>query len=226
MQLKIKTTLIYILTLISTFHLKSQQLPKGFVYLDDFIEDIVIDLRYYSSNNFMGDTINGYLSQKCIITRKAAKALKNVQKDLKKHDVRIKIFDAYRPQRAVNHFIEWKDLPDNDSIKERYYPDFKKADLFKNGYIATRSGHSRGSTVDLTLINSKGEELDMGTRWDFFSKLSWPDNTDISKAQYQNRMLLRKSMINNGFKPLKEEWWHFTLKKEPFPDTYFDFAIE
>ncbi len=205
-------------------------IPDDFAYLQDIIPDITVDLRYYSSDNFVGDTIEGYRAGKCIISRDAAKALSKVQRDLKSTGYSLKVFDAYRPQQAGDHFIRWaKDLEDT-KMKNNYYPEEDKALLFKKGYIASKSGHSRGSTVDLTIIYinglCQGDELDMGTPWDFFSPLSWPASDHVSAEQKANRMLLQKVMVKHGFTPLNEEWWHFTLKNEPFPDTYFNFPID
>jgi len=205
-------------------------LPDSFVYLHDVIPDIIMDLRYFSSDNFVGDTIDGYYADKCIISMEAAIALAKVQYELKTSGYGIKVFDAYRPQEAVNHFVRWaKDIQDI-RMKAKYYPEIDKRLLFKQGYISSKSGHSRGSTVDLTIIYlagpNKGEELDMGTPWDFFSPLSWPSSMEVSVKQKANRMLLQKIMVRNGFKQLKEEWWHFTLIDEPFPGTYFNFPVE
>ncbi len=206
-----------------------EALPKGFVYLADHVPSIVIDLRYYTENNFLGCRVDGYVNPRCIITRDAAESLKGVQEELKPFGLGLKVFDAYRPQRAVNHFVRWaKDLGDT-AKKQGYYPRVKKENLFKDGYIASRSGHTRGSTVDLTIISletsDQGHELDMGSPFDFFGPESWPDNPRMSSSQRAHRLLLRMFMEKHGFKPYAKEWWHFTLKKEPFPDTYFDFPI-
>lgn len=205
-------------------------LPDGFVYLTDICEDIVIDLRYLSTNNFVGTPIDGYESEKCIISMNAAKAVLNVQNDLKALGYGLKVFDAYRPQQAVNHFVRWaKDL-DDTTMKEKYYPEVAKNQLFNQGYIASKSGHSRGSTIDLTIIHMtgplKGKELDMGSPWDFFGPISWPASDKVSAKQKENRMLLQKLMIKHGFRPYSAEWWHFTLNNEPFPKTYFDFPVK
>lgn len=203
------------------------QLPDGFVYVKNEIPSIKIELRYFSSDNFVGDTIDGYSGNKLILTTKAAKGLKEVQHKLKKRGLGLKVFDAYRPQRAVNHFASWA-LKLNDTImKQQYYPMVAKENLFEEGYIAYKSGHTRGSTVDLTIIDLKtGKELDMGSPWDFFGPISWVNDQSISKLQQVNRKKLQKLMLKHGFKNYSKEWWHFTLKYEPFPDTYFDFSIE
>ncbi len=207
-----------------------QDLPEGFVYVDEHIPNVVVELRYYSKDNFMGRPAKGYRSPRCILTEEATNALKKVQEELEKFGLGIKIFDAYRPQRAVNHFVQWaKDLSDT-LMKAKYYPEVEKRDLFKKGYIADKSSHSRGSTVDLTLVNKapgeKPQELDMGTGFDFFSPQSWPTYLLISAQARAHRMLLQRIMVENGFTPYFAEWWHFTLKNEPFPDQYFDFPIQ
>jgi D-alanyl-D-alanine dipeptidase len=207
----------------------SKHLPRRFVYLQKKIHHIAVDLRYFSSNNFVGDTINGYLANHCIITRKAAYALKKVEKELNQKHLGLKIFDAYRPQQAVDHFVQWAEDHTDTTNKTQYYPKVAKNRLFQEGYISARSGHSRGSTVDLTIIylrgNQQGTELDMGTSWDYFSPRSWPSSNAVSAPQKENRMLLQRIMVKNGFKPIDEEWWHFTLHDEPFPETYFNFII-
>lgn len=204
-----------------------QELPAEFVYLKEISSDILVDLRYNSADNFMGRKIDGYYSKSCILTRKAAMALKKVHKELESKGLSLKIFDAYRPQRAVDHFVRWaQDLSDTLN-KTSYYPEVLKSELFKRGYIAAKSGHTRGSTLDLTIVKSSNNtELDMGTSWDFFSEKSWPQSNEVTRAQKDNRMLLRTVMIKFGFKPYEAEWWHFTLNKEPFPDTYFDFPVK
>ena len=208
----------------------AQPLPQGFVYLQEIIPDIVLDIRYYSEENFIGERIDGYLAPKCILTKKAAQALDKVQHDLKAFGLALKIFDAYRPQHAVNHFVRWADDMSDTTMKAQYYPDVAKIDLIRKGYIAKRSGHSRGSTVDLTIISTiapeKVKELDMGTGFDFFGPKSRPDNPTMTPNQRANRMLLQVLMKKYGFKSLEQEWWHFTLKDEPYPDTFFDFPVE
>jgi D-alanyl-D-alanine dipeptidase len=201
-------------------------LPKGFVYLRDLVPNCEIDLRYYGTNNFVGRKIDGYQQPVCIITQDAALALLEASEEFEKRGYRIKIFDTYRPQRAVNHFSKWANNLDDTLTKQIYYPNVNKADLFKLQYIASKSGHSRGSTIDLTLIDAQGNPLEMGTTWDYFGPESWPSDTSISKLAFKNRHVLRSIMIASGFVPYHEEWWHFTLKNEPFPETYFDFVIE
>jgi D-alanyl-D-alanine dipeptidase len=202
------------------------KLPLGFVYINDIDESIKIDLRYSTTNNFTGHIIEGYKSNMAIISYDAAKSLVQVQNDLKKKNLSLKIFDAYRPQMSVNYFIKWSnDLADTIN-KSLYYPKIKKAQLFPMGYIAERSGHSRGSTVDLTIIDNKtNKELDMGTLYDFFGPESSTDFSNITDKQMSNRLLLLEVMTKNGFKNYPMEWWHYTLVPEPF-DSYFNFVID
>ena len=208
---------------ISTF---TAQLPEGFIYLDNIAPTIRVELRYLSNNNFIGKPINGYKSNCIVTTAKTAKSLKKIQQELLKKDLSLKIFDAYRPQQAVNHFVKWARVLNDTLMKKEYYPNVPKSELFIRGYIASKSGHSRGSTVDLTIIETNtGKELDMGSTYDFFGVESHPFHKEISKKQKENRMLLRKIMLANSFKPYENEWWHFTLKNEPFPKNYFNFSI-
>jgi len=207
----------------------AKDLSDGFVELETFIPTIKLDIRYYTSDNFVGERIDGYESPKALLTAQAAEALKSVQTELAAFGLSLKVYDAYRPQRAVDHFVRWaKDLNDI-KMKLKYYPEVDKANLFTEGYIADRSGHSRGSTVDVTIV-SLGDtelvELDMGTNWDFFSPSSWPQSSIVTSQQRANRVLLYNVMSKHGFKPLNEEWWHFTLENEPYPDHYFDFPIQ
>ncbi|MCE5241816.1 MAG: M15 family metallopeptidase [Syntrophobacteraceae bacterium] len=204
-------------------------LPEGFVYVDDAVPGIKIELRYYTRHNFTGDRVDGYTAPRCILTKEAAEALREVQGDLKRFGLGLKIYDAYRPQQAVDHFVRWaKDLRDI-RMKKEFYPRVDKKDLFKEDYIAEKSGHSRGSTVDLTIVpldpRSPDTILDMGTGFDYFGPESWPDYQRISPARRAHRMLLQLVMERHGFTPYPKEWWHFTLKNEPFPDTYFNFPI-
>lgn len=200
---------------------------NSFVVLSDFIPDILLDIRYHSTYNFVGTRIDGYDEPIAILSLAASKALKAVNADLLALGYRLKIYDCYRPQRAVNHFVRWAEDINDTRMKPVFYPDVDKASLFTDGYIARRSGHSRGSTVDLTLVNEgTGKDLDMGGTFDYFGELSHPTYTaTLTTSQISNRMLLRKFMLRHGFKPLSSEWWHFTLIDEPFPDTYFDFPV-
>lgn len=202
-------------------------LPNGFVFLDEVIPDISLEVRYAGENNFMGIVVAGYISPKVVLTTQAAQALKQVQRELKTLGYCIKAFDGYRPQRAVNHFISWAKISGDTLMKKQFYPDVDKKDLFNLGYISSRSGHSRGSTIDLTIINARtGEEVDMGGPYDFFGELSHHNYKDISKVQKTNRQLLKMAMMKYGFQPYAKEWWHYTFQPEPFPETYFDFVVE
>jgi len=203
------------------------QLPEEFVYVSDVIPDLNVELRYYSTHNFVGDTIDGYKANKLIVTKQTAKALKQVQEELEHRNLCLKVYDGYRPQRAVNHFMRWaRDL--NDTInKQEFYPTVEKRYLFQDGYIASQSGHSRGSTLDLTIIDGNTyKALDMGSPYDFFGESSWVEYEDITENQKQNRQLLQTVMLKHGFRNYPQEWWHFTLIGEPFPDTYFDFVVK
>jgi len=215
---------------ISSVGPQKEKLPHGFVYIDNVIPDIAIDLRYYTEHNFVGGQIDGYLKPKCIITNKAANALLQVQKELRPFGLGLKIFDAYRPQQAVDHFVRWANNLEDTLTKAEFYPDIDKNILIKDGYIAVRSSHSRGSTVDLTIISLQSgkpaEELNMGTSFDFFGPASWPLSLSLPADQRAHRMLLHVLMKKHGFKHYQEEWWHFTLENEPFPETYFNFPVE
>lgn len=203
------------------------QLPNGFVKAQDVIPDLNVELRYFSSHNFVGDTIEGYKTNNLILTVQTAKALKQVQEELQSQNFCLLVYDGFRPQRAVNHFIRWaKDL--NDTIKKQeFYPNVEKRHLFRDGYIAALSGHSRGSTVDLTIIDGiTSEPLDMGSPYDFFGEPSWVEYQNITEKQKHNRQLLQNTMLKHGFRNYPQEWWHFTLNGEPFPETYFDFEVE
>ena len=205
----------------------AQKLPNGFVYLEDVDASIQKEMRYLSNNNFIGRKIDGYKNNCIIITEQAAHQLKKVQTELLKKGLSLKVFDAYRPQEAVNHFVKWAKVLSDTLMKQEYYPKVPKSQLFNQGYIASKSGHTRGSTVDLTIIDAKtGKELDMGSPYDFFGVQSHPLHSNLSKEQKENRMLLRKVMLENNFKPYENEWWHFTLRNEPFRNTYFNFPVE
>lgn len=202
-------------------------MADGFVELSAVIPGIKIDPRYFGSDNFLGAPVEGYNAAKVILSEAAAKALATVHAQLSEFGLGLMVFDGYRPQRAVDHFVRWARDLDDTKMKQRYYPRVEKKNLFSEGYIAERSGHSRGSTVDLTVIDkATGQQLDMGTSWDFFDLRSWPSSTEPNSQQRANRLLLQSAMMKGGFRPLTEEWWHFTLEDEPFPDTYFDFIID
>lgn len=198
-----------------------------FVSVSHEIPDVLLDVRYHSTFNFVADRVDGYDEPLVILTREAAEALKKVNADARAMGLRLKLYDGYRPQRAVRHFVRWAQDVEKTETKAIFYPDVDKRDLFKLGFIAERSGHSRGSTIDLTLFDEQSQkDLDMGGGFDFFGELSWTEYTrTLSDEQIRNRRLLRELMMKHGFRPLAEEWWHFTLTDEPYPDTYFDFPV-
>ena len=199
---------------------------SGFVLLADFVPQIVQEIRYYSTYNFIGDRIDGYEEPCALLTKEAARALKSVAAEVMVQGYRLKVFDAYRPACAVKHFMLWGIEDQDIRMKPYFYPDLEKQELFIKGYIAKQSSHSRGSTVDLTLLDMKsGKELDMGSPFDFFGPVSHPDYKGITDEQYENRMILQNVMTRNGFKTIDCEWWHFTLEAEPYPDTYFEFPV-
>ena len=209
-----------------SYSVTCQNLPKGFVYLSTIDSSIRKELRYFTNNNFIGKPIKGYKKNILIVSERAAKALKKIQNELLKDSMSLKVFDAYRPQQAVDHFVEWaKDL--NDTLmKKIFYPKVPKKKLFELGFIAEKSGHTRGSSVDLTIIDLKtNEELDMGSIYDFFGIESHPCSKKININQQNNRLFLRTIMMQNNFSPYENEWWHFTLKNEPFSQRYFNFPI-
>ena len=225
----------------STSHLATDKTldSSGFVTVTDVIPDAILEIRYYSTYNFVGARIDGYLEPVALMTRQAADSLRAVSDDLRQHGYCIKIYDAYRPQMAVDHFMRWATDPTDTLTKACFYPHLDKATVFEKEYVARRSGHSRGSTVDLTLVDMKaGKELDMGGTFDWFGPESHPgyggnpetleytdDGSHISPVQFYNRMVLREAMLRHGFLPLDNEWWHFRLADEPFPDTYFNFPV-
>ena len=200
--------------------------PSGFVVLADFVPGIIQEIRYHSSYNFIGERIDGYEEPVALLTKEAARALKGVSNELMVQGYRLKVFDAYRPACAVKHFVLWGIEDQDVRMKPYFYPELEKQELFAKGYIAKQSSHSRGSAVDLTLLDMKtGKELDMGSPFDLFSEVSHPDCRSITPEQFENRMILRQAMIRGGFVPLSCEWWHFSLKNEPYPDTYFEFPV-
>ena len=200
--------------------------PSGFVLLSDFVPGAIQEIRYYSTYNFIGDRIDGYEEPVALLTREAARALKTVAGEMNAQGYRLKIFDAYRPACAVRHFVLWG-IEDLDlRMKPYFYPDLEKQVLFQQGYIAKQSSHSRGSAVDLTLLDMRtGKELDMGSPFDLFSEKSHPDSRLVTDEQYENRMFLQKAMMRSGFQPIGCEWWHFSLRDEPYPDVYFEFPV-
>jgi len=216
-----------------------------FVTLTDAVPDAILEIRYYGTYNFVGQRIDGYEQPTALLTRQAAKALKTVSDNVMAQGYRLKIYDAYRPQRGVDHFVRWAANVEDTLMKPYFYPDLDKSVLFEQEYIMEKSGHTRGSTVDLTLFDMQTEkELDMGGTFDWFGPESHPDfcgnpetgeytgdnsksptGRSITEEQFRHRMILRKAMLEGGFKALDSEWWHFTLRDEPFPDTYFTFPV-
>jgi D-alanyl-D-alanine dipeptidase len=212
---------------------------SAFVNLTDVVPDVILEIRYFGTYNFVGTRIDGYEQPTALMTREAADSLKAVSDDVMEQGYRLKIYDAYRPQRAVDHFVRWAADVKDTKMKEYFYPDLTKEVLFPQEYICERSGHTRGSTVDLTLFDMQTEkEVDMGGTFDWFGPESHPDfggnpetgvynpTPKLTAEQFTNRMILRRAMLRHGFKPMPTEWWHFTLKNEPFPDTYFDFPVK
>lgn len=198
---------------------------SGFEPIYKYIDDAVYDMRYYSSNNFTGNRIDGYKAPVAYMTKESLKALVAAAADLRNQGYRLLIWDTYRPQKAVDNFVRWINDP-NDPGDKAFFPDLNKSDLIRGNYIAPKSGHTRGSTVDLTLIKTDGSFVDMGGTFDLFSEISHPNYKNLTKEQKQNRKILYDAMIKAGFKGINSEWWHYTLKKEPYPDTYFNFDIE
>ncbi len=213
----------------------AQDRPADFVDAATVVPGLIVEMRYAGSHNFTGRPVDGYQAPRCLLTREAADALAAVARDVAPHGLAVKVFDCYRPVRAVMNFVRWaRDLNDQ-TAKPEFYPNVDKRALFRDGYIASRSGHSRGSTMDLTLARTDraeleprelDRELDMGTHFDFFSPKSWTADATISSEQHANRMLLAAAMRRRGFRGYDKEWWHFTLRGEPFPETYFDFPVQ
>ena len=227
-------------------HLSLRAAPAGdpydssqFVNITDVVPDVILEIRYFSTYNFVGARIDGYEQPVALLTRQAADSLRAVSDDLKAHGYVLKIYDAYRPQRGVNHFMRWAKNPTDTLTRAYFYPYLTKPQVFEQQYVAKRSGHSRGSTIDLTIVDMKlGKEVDMGGTFDWFGPESHPDycgdpetleyrpqEGGITSEQFYNRMVLRTAMMRHGFLPLDNEWWHFRLNNEPFPDTYFDFPV-
>ena len=195
--------------------------PADFVDIEDVADGVVVEARYFGTDNFVGAKVDGYLAPKCLLSAKAAKALAKVQARLAKMRLRLRIYDCYRPQRAVDHFVRWAQDPARTETRARFYPNVPKTKLFKRGYIASRSGHSRGSTVDLTI-----DGLDMGTGWDYLDPLSHTADASMKPQVRANRLLLKSLMERHGFRNYSKEWWHYSLRREPHPKTFFDFPVE
>ena len=229
------------LTLLSTLSaqaqmpVQAQHIHAGFVDAGTVVEGLVVDMHYFGEDNFVGARIDGYEGARCLLSRPAAAALARVQQDLAPQGFGLKVFDCYRPTRAVAHFVRWaRDIKDVKR-KADFYPDVDKRDLFRLGYISNRSGHSRGSSVDLTLVRKQqGQppvevapvEVDMGTRFDFFGVQSWPSSKAVSAEARASRKILATAMRRGGFTPYDKEWWHFTLRGEPYPNSYFNFLVK
>jgi zinc D-Ala-D-Ala dipeptidase len=203
----------------------AQEQPAAFVDASIVVSGLIVEMRYAGAHNFVGRPIDGYGAPRCLLSRAAAGALAEVARDLAPRGLVIKVFDCYRPTRAVADFVRWARDPRDTAAKAEFYPDVDKRNLFRDGYIASRSGHSRGSTADLTLAQTDGSELDMGTHFDFFSPKSWPADPSVGAQARANRTLLAAAMRRRGFRPYDREWWHFTLRHEPFANTYFDFPV-
>ena len=199
---------------------------SGFVVLADYVPGIVQEIRYHSTFNFVGERVDGYEEPVALLTKEAARALKAAANEVNVQGYRLKVFDAYRPAMAVRHFVLWG-IEDLDlRMKPYFYPDLEKQELFRQGYIAKQSSHSRGSAVDLTLLDMRtGKEVDMGSPFDLFSEVSHPDSPAVTEEQHANRMFLQNAMVRSGFKPIDCEWWHFSLENEPYPDVYFEFPV-
>ena len=225
MKKLLKTFVIFIFCLTPLWADTISTDKTNFAEISTVIDDAVYDIRYYSSNNFTGNRIQGYKAPRAYLTKEALKALTKAAAILRKQGYRLLIWDAYRPQKAVDNFVAWINNP-NDKGDKTFYPELNKSDLIKNNYIATKSGHTRGSTVDLTIIKKDGSFVDMGGTFDLFSEISHYKYQKITQEQKRNRKILHDAMIQAGFKGIYSEWWHFTLKDEPYKNTYFNFDIE
>lgn len=205
---------------------KARELQEGFVYIDELIEDCIIDAKYFGTDNFMGRPAAGYEQNLVVMSREAAAGCVQAAEIFRKRGYVMKFYDAYRPQQAVDDFCAWGEVVEDQRRKPIQYPNVEKARMFDEGYIARHSGHTRGSAVDLTLVDgTTHQEVDMGSIFDFMDPRSWPDSPAVTPAQHANRMLLRDVMLQCGFEPYECEWWHFKVKNEPYPKTYFNFPI-
>lgn len=204
------------------------KIPAGFISLNDVCPTMKFGMSYATTENFTGEVVAGYKAKKAYLAKEPAEALCVVQTQALKRGLALKIFDSYRPVKAVTFFQDWAQKPEtNPQIKQLYYPGFTRLELFEQGYIAKQSSHSRGSAVDLTLVEAKtGRALDMGSAFDFFHDLSNTDSPKVTAEQKKNRQILRELMESNGFKNFSQEWWHYSFKPEPYPDQYFDFDVE
>jgi len=227
----IKSIVVFSLLSFSTFNDGATNEPpskEDFVDLKEIMPNLRSDMRYFGSDNFVGRPIAGYNQPKCMLTKEAGAALKKVQDELERLGFGLLVYDAYRPQQASDDFVKWAEDENDDVMKLQYYPNVDKRDLFNKGYISVKSGHSRGSTVDLTIVSLKTKQiLNMGSPYDLFDELSSTETTaGITKNQHSLRMLLKRRMEKHGWQSYQKEWWHFTLKDEPYPDTYFNFPVE
>lgn len=200
--------------------------PDDFVCISDYVDDAILDIRYFSSYNFVGEKIDGYLAPRPLMTKPAAIALASAAKELRAQGYRIIVYDTYRPKKAIKHFIRWVEDDNSKGLKADFFPKYDKKMLFKLGFISKKSGHSRGSTIDLGLVTKDSKLVDMGGFFDYFDDVSNADYENISDEQKNNRKILKDAMIKAGFRGIKSEWWHFTLKNEPYPNTYFDFDVK
>jgi D-alanyl-D-alanine dipeptidase len=250
MMHKKKPTLFVIFLFINSISLANASLPENFVYLKDAVPSILQDIRYSAYHNFLGRPVKGYEANECILTKPTATALAKVQEELLRSDLSLKVYDCYRPQMAVDDFVSWSQHTSDQKMKMEFYPRVDKKDFFTAGYVSEKSGHTRGSTVDLTIVAlparqeanyHRGEKLtncyapyherfkdnsiNMGTGFDCFDTTAYPDNQTIGTVAFQNRQLLQTLMVKQGFLPYTYEWWHFTLREEPFPNKYFNFPI-
>lgn len=228
--MKIQKTLFVLFTIIFLVAFSKKQankIAKGFVDVSQIIPNLKMDLRYATSHNFIGKRIDGYKKQKCFLTKEAALALKNVQEQLEEQGMCLFVYDSYRPKKAVNHFVRWARNLNDTLMKNEFYPNVNKRDLFKLGYISSKSRHSSGSTIDLTIFSDEiGDVIDMGSEYDFFGKESWVKYKQLTAQQLENRKLLQTVMLENGFRSYPQEWWHFTLRYEPYRNAAFNFDVE
>ena len=206
---------------------KARELPEGFVYLDEWIEDCIIDAKYFGTDNFLGRPVAGYEQPLVVASHEVAQGCIKAADILRKQGYVLKVFDAYRPQRAVDDFCRWAEDKIDQRRKSVHYPNIEKLKMFEDGYVAEKSSHTRGRAVDLTIVDmSTHQEVDMGTIFDFMDPASWPDSPKVTETQRRNRYILRDAMLESGFSAYEFEWWHFNIEPEPYPDTYFDFPIK
>ena len=223
--MQVRLTLALLLATLAAQAALAQERPAAFVDAATVVPGLIVEMRYAGAHNFVGRPIDGYEAPRCLLTKAAANALAGVAKDVAAYGLVIKVFDCFRPTRAVAKFVRWARNLNDTAGKAEFYPDVDKRTLFRDGYIASKSGHSRGSTIDMTLAHADGRELDMGTPFDFCGRRSWTSDRSVSLEAQNNRALFAAAMMRGGFRPYHREWWHFTLVNEPFPATYFDFPV-